>query len=235
MFFWMCVNVCTSGYVTEKWVISHMNESCHICMSHGTYEWVVSHMNVTCHIWMSHVTYEWVVSRMNGSCHAYEWVMLHLDESCLTWMDRITREYVLSHMNVVPHMNEPFDTWMSHVTYEYIMLHLIESCGTSTSHVAPQRVISRRSEIHNDTCMNESHHTHLSDPYNLGLYIIGLSHIDTHCNTLQHIDAQIHRCINVSVCKYVYTYIKYMHMYMFKSPIVRSHDEHATSMHRYTL
>jgi len=40
-------------------VMSHMNESCHIWMSHVTYEWVMSHMNESCHIWMSHVTYEW--------------------------------------------------------------------------------------------------------------------------------------------------------------------------------
>jgi len=39
--------------------VTHMNESCHIWMSHVTYEWVMSHMNESCHIWMSHVTYEW--------------------------------------------------------------------------------------------------------------------------------------------------------------------------------
>ena len=42
----------------------HVNESCHIWMSHVTCEWVMSHMNESCHIWMSHVTYEWVTSHI---------------------------------------------------------------------------------------------------------------------------------------------------------------------------
>jgi len=68
-----------------------------LCMSHVIYEWVVSHMNESCHIWMSHVTYEWVMSHMNESCvernmshiranescHIYEWVMPH------TWMGQV--------------------------------------------------------------------------------------------------------------------------------------------------
>jgi len=40
-------------------VMSHMNESCHIWMSHVPYEWVMSHVNESCPIWMSHVPYEW--------------------------------------------------------------------------------------------------------------------------------------------------------------------------------
>ena len=46
------------SHVTYKWVMSHMNESCHIWMGHVTCEWVTSHMIESCHIWMSHVTYE---------------------------------------------------------------------------------------------------------------------------------------------------------------------------------
>ena len=47
-------------------------------MSHVTYTWVMSHMNESCHIWMRHVTYDsestrwhviiqWVMSHMSGS------------------------------------------------------------------------------------------------------------------------------------------------------------------------
>jgi len=70
------------------WVMSHMNESCRIWMSHVAYEWVISHMNESCHTWMSHVKYEWGMSHMNESCHIwrshvmYEWVMSHTNESC---------------------------------------------------------------------------------------------------------------------------------------------------------
>jgi len=51
-------------------VVSYMNESC-LWMSHVTYEWVMSHLNESCHIWMTHVTYEWVMSHMNESCHIW--------------------------------------------------------------------------------------------------------------------------------------------------------------------
>ena len=44
------------SYVTRtqscKCVMSHINESCHISLSHVTYEYVMSHMNASCHISM---------------------------------------------------------------------------------------------------------------------------------------------------------------------------------------
>jgi len=47
-------------------------------MSHVTYEWVMSHMNESCHIWMSHVTYEWVMSHMYESCP--------IRDICVAWL-----------------------------------------------------------------------------------------------------------------------------------------------------
>jgi len=57
-----------SGY---ECVMSHMNESCQVWMSHVTYchvrlnqviyECIRSHVNESCHIWMCHVTYETVM------------------------------------------------------------------------------------------------------------------------------------------------------------------------------
>jgi len=49
---------------------------CDMTHSYGTsflylrnnYEWVMSHMNESCPLWMSHVPYEWVMSLMNESC-----------------------------------------------------------------------------------------------------------------------------------------------------------------------
>ena len=57
--------------VTYECVVSHMNESCHICMlcvhyKSTTFRW---HVNESCPSWTSHVTYECVMSHMNGSCH----------------------------------------------------------------------------------------------------------------------------------------------------------------------
>jgi len=54
------------SHVTCKWVLLHMDESCHICMNAVTYWWVVSHwhMKESCHIWMSHVTYKWFTSHV---------------------------------------------------------------------------------------------------------------------------------------------------------------------------
>jgi len=36
-------------FLSHMYSMPHMNESCHILMSHVTYEWVMSHMNETCH------------------------------------------------------------------------------------------------------------------------------------------------------------------------------------------
>jgi hypothetical protein len=49
-----------TSYVTSAWVMSHVNESCHLCMSHVTYEWVISHMNELCHKWMRRDVYMWL-------------------------------------------------------------------------------------------------------------------------------------------------------------------------------
>ena len=94
------------SHVTYQWVMSRMNESCHVWMSHFSYEWVISRMNESCHVWMSHVTYEWVVSRMNESCliwmsHvSYKWVMSHMIVSCLTWTSHLLYEWVTSHISL---------------------------------------------------------------------------------------------------------------------------------------
>jgi len=109
--------------------MSHMNESCHIGMSHVTYEWVMSHMNESCHKWTRHVTYEWVMSHVNESRHIwmshvpYEWVMSHT-MTCSVYHLTSTISKVISHMNESCHIHT------SHVTYNWVMSHSIESCHT---------------------------------------------------------------------------------------------------------
>jgi len=72
------------SHITYEWVMSHMDESCHIWMSYVTCEFGMLRRNESCHIWMSHVTYEWVMSHLNESYHTYEWVVSHI------WMSHVT-------------------------------------------------------------------------------------------------------------------------------------------------
>jgi len=138
--------------VTYVWVLSRMNESCHVCMSHVTYEWVMECVRrASCHTrsssvfhsptWLSTMicvymcAYNWVVSRMYESCHvwmspvAYEWVLSRMNESCHVWMSHVTYEWVMSRMNESCHV------WMSHVTYDWVMSRMNESCPLWVSRV----------------------------------------------------------------------------------------------------
>ena len=75
---WVMANISTSHgtRLNESWqtyqrvtVCVRMNHVHHI----NGYEWVMSHMNESCPIWMSHAPYEWVMSHMNASCRI--WIM----------------------------------------------------------------------------------------------------------------------------------------------------------------
>ena len=128
---------------TYEWVMSHVNESCHIRMSHATYEWVMSHRNESCHIRMNHVTCEWVMSHMNASCHTWtrhvtydvthEWVMSPMDKSCHVWMSHVA---LTSYMTwVMSRMNASCHIWMHHVTYEWVISHMNASFHIWMYHV----------------------------------------------------------------------------------------------------
>jgi len=45
--------------------IKHVNSDIWHTLHMSSTEWVMSHMNESCHIWMSHVTHEWGMSDMN--------------------------------------------------------------------------------------------------------------------------------------------------------------------------
>jgi len=118
-------NICSIGMWCYEWVMSHMNWSCPIWMSHVPYEWVMPHTNESCHIWMSHVPWLAWGAHLRHLFNRFvvwwmghvpcEWVMSHINESCLPmktshdlpevhtcnicsigmWCD----EWVMSHMN----------------------------------------------------------------------------------------------------------------------------------------
>ena len=82
------------GAMNELTQMVHMNERTQI---------VMSHINVSCHVWMSHVTYEWVMSHMIESCHIQmvymnertQIVMSHMNEPYHIWMIHVTYEWAL--------------------------------------------------------------------------------------------------------------------------------------------
>jgi len=104
------------SHVTHEWVISHMNESCHLRLSHVTYSWVVAHMDlkhapkhsvitttltlpttttlftttiVAAEVVLSHVIH------MRESCHTYEGVISHV------WVIHV---WDRSHVSVTSHI-----------------------------------------------------------------------------------------------------------------------------------
>jgi len=138
------------GHVTYEGVKSHVNESCHIWMSHVTH----ATLKLFSKAWLRrarHVKYEWVMAHTIHSRVTCERVMSHMNTSCPIWMSQscpiwmshgtydtlschirtshVTYEYVVSHMNesVMSHMNESCHIWMSHVTHEWVMSHMNES------------------------------------------------------------------------------------------------------------
>ena len=157
-------------YVTYDGVIAHLNESCHIWMSHVAYEWVMSPQHLkprdlgqshakyassvlcvlcgsrpskVCHVSMSHVTSERVMSNTNESCHI--------------WRSHVTDEWV------IPHTNESSHVWMSdnHPKYVscmlcvmYAMCGAFATCYSSVWHVSPALPWCMKLEVdrHTDMC-----------------------------------------------------------------------------------
>jgi len=80
----------------SEWVKAHMNESV-------TYKSVVSRMNESCHMWMSHSSYEWVVLHINEFW--LKWFMFirvtaHSHITCATWLIHMCYDSFVGGMNM---------------------------------------------------------------------------------------------------------------------------------------
>ena len=139
------------SHVTHGCVMSHMNVSCHICMSHVAHE---SQVNGSCDTWMSHVTHAWVmnkdgymtvwmrnesclmsrISHMNESIHTCMNKDAYINGSCHAWRSHVTRTnkscHRVTHSYVTwlihIHLNHLHPVWMSHVTREWVMSRMKE-------------------------------------------------------------------------------------------------------------
>ena len=133
-----------TSHVTCKWVVSRVNNLCHICMRHGPDCAVAS--SPMSRIWMSHATYKRVMSRASESCnvyttcvpftwdtdliaplphhsfHTYEWVMSRINESCHVPVSHETCKQLVSHL----HEAQP---WSRHCLITRVT-HMTKLCHT---------------------------------------------------------------------------------------------------------
>ena len=111
-------------WTQKEWVVEEELKNESGKGSHITCKWVMSNMNELCHIWMSHITY------VNEACHIYEWVKSHMDskrmsrrrgvdewvgegESCHIWVSHATYEWVMPHIDFKEmSRRRGFDEWV---------------------------------------------------------------------------------------------------------------------------
>ena len=124
--------------------VSHVNESCHMWMSHVSYEWFfdasfgqiifqkyldrgemstgcvcMSYVNKSCRIWMARCLGRlYFRNTWTGARCQLGVCVSHVNESRHMWMSRVSCEWVMSHVN------ESWHVWMSHVTCEWVVSHV---------------------------------------------------------------------------------------------------------------
>ena len=125
---WVSSRRCPSLHY-GAWVMSRVDESCHMWTSHVTCERVMSHVNESCHMWTSHVTCDIVQWRATKSR-----VSVESSQRCPS-LSHVTecQVSVALHCTMVP---EESHVWTSHVTCERVMSHVNESCHVWMSHGA---------------------------------------------------------------------------------------------------
>ena len=142
-------------YFVYQWVITHMYESCLVCMSHVSHECVVSLINKMFLMWMSRVSYQWVITLMYVSylaiwrTHMFKWM-----SNVTYWSDvsRVTK-YIQVHTWV--------EFWQSRKRL-YSVLAVYEASLMSMLHVSYKCVLTpNRSHV---SRMNEAWHFHIQVP-----------------------------------------------------------------------
>ena len=105
------------------------------CERHDTYAWVMTHVNESRHIGMSHVTLEWVTWHDIKMCEYRSFAFVshttHIDAN------RATCKCAMSQVNKASH------TWMSHVTHEQVTWHDIKAQTHLTTYRCGVATISR--------------------------------------------------------------------------------------------
>ena len=103
--------------------VAAMTHSRHLTLA---YEWVtvVWHINNACHVWMSHVIYAWVMSNVNDSYRAWRLWTSHVTVAAMT---HSSSKLKASHQPRMLRLNASCHVWMSHATYTWVMSHMDES------------------------------------------------------------------------------------------------------------
>jgi len=145
--------------------MSHINESCHISMSHVTYQWVMSHINESCHVSMSHVTYQWVMSHTNESCQYKRGGIWSWSEFMRTHECNTLHTHPATHCNTLQHTAVMSCTKDEGCYRARILWGLMPATHCNIlQHTATYCNTLRHTATHCDT----------------------LQHTATHCNTLQY-------------------------------------------------
>jgi len=227
----VCVCVDTSchiwrSYVKYEWIVSHMNELCHIRMMHVsvcacvcvcvcacvciicvryTHVWcniLVYGVNESCHIWMSCVTYGWVTRACVRVCTCACACV------CIVgvWCTHVWCEYY-THVMCVPPTTWNLQHAATHCKHGNTLHH------TATHCITRQHSFSRFQFMWEDDVLD----THLRG-WCLGhsfermmswTFIQSLSKSATHCNTLQilqHIDTMHHNTTHCNILQHTATH-----------------------------
>jgi len=214
-------------------------------VSHVIYNGVISRLNESCPMWMSHVTRDWFISHIQ----MFEWkyvsrtvtlegVMSHMKESCQLWTSHVVHvQKWQGHADVCQrkhvwrtvssgHIFFKYNTYrqnfslprpfMSHVAHEWVMPHshsklLLLSRFLSISVALIRSQSIKSSQLVNPPPLRPPHthsHFHIHVTGIFCIYICICIYIYNHI----HMYTCIYICIYVYI--YVYIYIVYIYMYI---------------------
>jgi len=150
--------------------------------------WVLSHVNESCHIWRSHVAYE-------NELVTYERVLPHKNESCQRWRSPVTYERVMHQPGMWRDWCTDSVTWLMHqqtwhihhlpgIRYDFIVSFAkepykrdLDSCGTYES----TRDVHRPGMWEVKSRIWMSHVTHMDESCHAYEWV--MSHTKESCHT----------------------------------------------------